>query len=432
MAWFTQICLFCSLWVLFLLGSPLQAERPEAERKPFERVLVLGGGDANTTVFDGMMAGLAANQDNPWIPNLIIPVCGAGAQGAAVLAHPDAKKRKEFLFSTEYHQLLLSPTLNYQVCTAERLESGIGELKQRNLTKPSEEMPIIFKTALYEVPNVMNSPSLSIPFSSDGTRVLMLGCQVLFTPEEAEKGGSRMGRKLYEQVFITDPDTAKYLEGYQSTIAKLYPTTSIKESTQVLTDLTALQGVRINISDPSLMNPAEIKGKRYLGGSVDHYPVELAKFLGNEVVMTYSAPFTDPEYYAHMDAIGYDSRKRLKSVKENSVTHWIRFNDMALVYAESGMGPKVDYLKALLQKFSPPDPPPSTLEEFKKHACLSHGVPKDYEEFKRRQQALWKAGFERGKEAALTKINDKSHVLPHDKGPTAYGATEADQKKEGH
>ncbi len=367
-----------------LLGSlawsdvhTLTSDKNPSQPKAFRRVVVFSGGGFNSPVFLGMLEGL---EESGWKSDVIISTCGSSISAAIAGAFPTSEMRKEFVKSEAFHRLLSTLKMG-EVASSLQLVPSMAEF----MTRPEGKVPDIFSKHILLVPSVFSLPELDRPFSSEGSRIVMVGAKIAF--DEKEIGKDRNGRKLYQQMFLTDEKTAECLRNIDAPIATSFPKSAIQKKTDVLTTCRLSQAARASISDPFYMPPAKIGKDAYLAGSVDLYPLETGKLLGSEVLMCYSAPFDAVEQKALLLSFSYDNHERLRQVNDMEATHWIDISDSDSEWPKIGLNPKKQY-----------------------GISLVNGVPTSRKDYLENVDKLWSYGKERAKEALRTPRNSKLHI----------------------
>lgn len=397
-----QIIRPCRGWnlaVFWLVGvvAVLRAAGPsEAGDRPFGRVLVLPG--------SGMTPGLAigiydAVCDAGKKPDLIIATCGSALSAAAIGSYPDRWERNAFLASPDHHSMYLSATI--------RRPGACGVLCRFTKTRIRGTCKCLPDTSIFDVP-VMEVPlrpkgshHIHKPFPTEEgvPRIIMLASEVDYCP--ACEPRNKEGMKYYRETYFTDPDTARFLYNRPSDIAAIYPSSHVKNMTQVKLGTTMGDAARASISDPYYMNITHIDGRYFATGAVNLHPIELGQALGNEVIIPYFYPVVDSLGQSSWGTFfGYDIRKRAQLVNRQCATHWIDFSDF---HREK---------KALT--FDPVAVPNCGVV-LEGDSCLMPmrvvtGVPSCLSEFQERVDLQWRYGYERTLEALRQRACSKAHI----------------------
>ena len=376
--------------------SAAESDRINPDGK-LSRALVFTGGGFQTAVFIGILDGL---QSQGWSPDVIVSTCGSSLANAIINAFPDASKRKRFLESQAFHQILLTAKMNesegapllknFAAMLTGSLSTDLSTSTENALFDFSSfSIPQLFQGALMSVPSDFGSSELNKPFETSGIRSVMTGARLYFGPVSQGKPIQRYDR-IYQEVFLTDILTGAMLKRFQSPLAK--GLNHVMSPTDTLTQVSLSQAARISISDPYYMEPVmpQNDGYYYIGGSIDLYPLEAAHQLADEVIMSFSGEFDIVEQAAIATSFGYNNNQRVREVHDQSAEHWVDISDSSDVYHRYGMNPTPSLSRSHLVE-------------------VPFGVP-EYHEFVRRVRALYDYGFERGAEAATTPVNGKCHA----------------------
>ncbi|HSR90167.1 MAG TPA: patatin-like phospholipase family protein, partial [Gemmatimonadales bacterium] len=291
-----------------------------AQAKPFQRALVLTGGGFKFMYEFGVYDALV---DRGWKPDVIITTCGAAVVGAVIHGVPDR---------TERLAVLQSPAM-LEAFRAFKLKRGGFRDIERLIRKlshyqtgwqtNSDVVPDLFSLTLFD------DDSIRLPFwqksfadrGPDDPHIVVVGATAAFSPHDVET--PRKGRKLYEETYFTDPEIAKLIEGFKSPIGQAYPNSAVSVDTKVFTDFSVGDAASISIRDPFLMKPLHREGQYFTGGNIDLYPLELARHLASEVVMTFNSGMVDFELLAIDVTLGYNMNDRLRTITGRSVDHWV-------------------------------------------------------------------------------------------------------------
>ncbi len=337
--------------------GPNRALAAEPCAKRFKNVLVLAGGGVTPGIALGMLAGAKAAGKKP---DAVISTCGSSVSTAIANAFEDPKDAYAFIKSRRFHSFLMK-----NVKVHEGLPLSIG-LEIMNEGVEENRIPNVFENYVMEIPTKMPPLLKETKFKSGDTRFIMVGARALFN--EKHVGMRAQEKRLYQQTFFTDPDTAKSLRDLPASIKKNFPKSPIYPWTQVRTDVSTLQAARAGIADPFLMNPATIDGEYYFAGAIDLYPIETAKAIGCEV--TVSGPpgeFGKLPDLAVKRGFGYSPLEREKQLKKYKNVRWIDKKGAT----ELSMDPDVSGL------------------------TLENKIPRDYNEFVRLIERQYEFGYDR-------------------------------------
>ncbi len=393
-----------SLWILaVLIGLPAASPprgRAEtitipapAEDPRLERVLVFPGGGFQFAMFLGMLDGLASQGERP---DVVIGTCGGSVAAAIATTIPSSADRLAFLESVEFFRVLRGASLQNG-----GLASVLARLWRLSRAGSSADgVPDLFGDTLLSLPPRVPANELERPFASSGIRAVILAGRAGFQP--AEVGRPRDGRKLYRQVFFTDPGTAALLAGLQSPIARRFPDSAVELETAVIRDRPPSVAARVGITDPFYVNPVRLDdGHYYLTGAIDLYPLETARHLGKKVYMPFPSGFKSfVERKAIQATFGYDNNERLREVTSGSVARWIDISDAEHMYDQHGFDPQF-HLWSLSARAR---------------------VPASYDEYRRRIRAQWEYGRQRALQAVGQPPQSQTHIRVMDDNNTSREA----------
>jgi predicted acylesterase/phospholipase RssA len=407
--------------LLALLVALCLINRPGlGQTKPFHRVLVLTGGGFKFLYEIGVYDALV---DHGWKPDLIIATCGGAVAAAIIHGVPDRNERLALIQSPE----LLNGFRAFRLTGGgfrdlERLIRKLSHYKTGWETG-SDVIPDLFSLTLFD------NDSIALPFwqrpfsarSPDDPHVLIVGATLAFGPKDV--GASRNGRKLYHEAYFTDAEVAPYLEGFPSPIAQDYPESAVGPETFVFTQFTVGDAASISIRDPFLMKPVEYDGQYYAGGDVDLFPLELARRLGTQVVMTFNPGFWGHEILGVGVTLGYDLNVRLRKVGHSEVDHWI--DATRLGAGEFTLDPRLK--RGFPSLFQLKDGlPRDQLLPFSRNSGnekqQGHYVLTAEMEFMRRSLVAYDKGYDRGVEAITEPAPGSTGRIRDKNGRNYYGS----------
>ena len=308
---FLKIIGLMGLWGILLFSS-ISAF---GENRKFRRALVISGGGLTPGAALGMMAGA---RDAGYEADVIITTCGASLGAAIYNSSATLEEALEYSKSETYQRVLQNlitlqtrwiPTVKWRLETA-----------SQNLNV----LPSLFDDTIVRIPEVPDSFLSTETFRvrKNHPRLVMIAARATF--DNSQTGTISKGHKLYQQVYFTDPNTAKRLRGKRAAVAKAFPQSHVSVSTQVRSDVGTIQAARASVSDPFYINPARIGESYYFTGAVDLNPVELALDIAEEVLMTYPmGPYSPLERVAIASTFGFDPAERAYSVSLNRKVKWI-------------------------------------------------------------------------------------------------------------
>lgn len=328
---------------------------PLLSAKPYQKALVLSAGGFSYTAYAAILESLKANG---WEPDVIISNCGATLASAISLSFNNPQDNVNYLFSKEHHQSMRSVKL---------AEHNALKLHKHIKKESPERIPDLFKLFVVDLKQDLSFPGAIESFPINGTRLVITGAEMLFDEKDA---GLPRDRAILKETYFTDPYTAKYLRDFKSPLAKMFPKSGYDKNVNVVTSVAPFIAARASVTDPYLMQPAQINGRQFL--SSDAYPIELAHHLAEQVVSVY--PVVHDTYLMDIfhKAYGFDYYERLKKIVQRKDTQWID------VYGvDSSLRPKRGFL-----------------------FFLTRGVPASYKKFFNTLKEQWEFGWKRGAEAA--------------------------------
>ncbi|MBT3586440.1 MAG: patatin-like phospholipase family protein [Halobacteriovoraceae bacterium] len=369
--------------IIALLLAPMLAHS-----KLYKRALAISGGGLNSAIFLGNLHGLV---DGGKKPDLIIGSCGGSLATAIAKLIPDSKKQKEFLKSREWFDLLHSLKANPKA----DLLGAIGNLISMYYRRNTETMPNLFEDYMFEIPEKLKSFSLfdrPIEHSEEGYNIIIQGSKMLISSRQ--KGLElTSGQKAYQQVFFTDPVTAKKLKGFVSPIAKTFPGSYVARETEVYSDWKISEAVRTSISDMYVMKPFQKNGETYITGVINNYPLRIARKLARETIVQLRQEYSIPVQAAAKAVFGYDNNRWLRLYHRFRPDHWIDASDMG----------QLNY----------------TFQPSTSGFSFTSGVPSNFLKYQQMIEEQWSYGYERGLEAATQPRYSQKHWR-HKNSDNAY------------
>ncbi len=346
------------------LGQPARAgdvATDGAKRKPYRRALVVAGGGIAPALVLGMIEGA---RHRGWNPDIVITTCGSSIGAAIANSYPGDGQAIAFAKSKAFHDLLSQVTVaTPQLLTVQARMDALRDFVG---------VPQIFNEFLIHMP----SQTYFLPrktFNTNGpTRFLMLAAKAEFGPSSV---GVRGAKPDYTQVYFTDPETARYLEGASSPIRKLFPKSYVRRDTIVRGDVRPEDAARASVSDPVLINPGRIDGDYYFTGAVDLIPIETARLLADEILVTHpSTLFADYEDRVIEKSFGFGQNMRMFGAIQAQDVKWIDTYNQA----KTSFSPAPQYLTLSLQNKIPKDA-----------AAFARGIQRQYDfGYDRVQEAL--------------------------------------------
>lgn len=363
-------------WLLCLLS--LVASQ-SLTAKPFKRVLVINGGGINPGIAVGIIDGV---KSMGWNPDLIIATCGANIGSSINNSEGKTNSNLEKLKSQEFFKVM--NLVKIQTSSVFEMVNKIEEAK--NTTK----YPSIFSKVLLNAPDQLPKIFNTTEFSSDDSRprMIFLSGRALFGPNDA--GKPRRKEPLFQQVYFTDRQTAQYFDGWMLAPEYAYPNSTIEGKTVTITNVDTLTATRAGLADPYLLNPSFLADAYHFTGAIDLYPIDLANYLGDEVITTYPAAlFLEHEDRVINAAFGFKQTRRALDAIQNKNVKWIDISGMD----ELGFNPKAEFL------------------------TMVSTIPTNYNQFVTGVSKQWTFGFERAKEALSVAPGNTLDVRTHLRKP---------------
>lgn len=276
----------------------------------FKRALLLSGGGTRMMIYLGMYAAL---EELDMKPDVLIASCGGAFAATVINAFPDHLSRKDYLTSEDYFRFVSGTVLTQHKKLS---KIGLFTLKKMLDKRNAPYIEDVFSRYLVEMPRDLSTvfPALKNVSFSKEFPTLIIGSEILFTPEEA--GHPRNDRKLYRKVIVTDPETAEKIVPENIIIQSSHlKNSAIAELPSVKTDLSLLESTRISISDMFYVAPVFLQGKYFAGGAVDLIPVELARHIADTVIIEKKQRYSPAEEALVRSVLGFSGNERLSEVQ---------------------------------------------------------------------------------------------------------------------
>ena len=324
-------------------------------------VMIFNGGGFKTAMFIGMLKAARELGKNP---DYIIGTCGGSAATAVAHGLRTTKEQIEFIRGKDSFDFINS----IQETKYFNLNHSISMIRDVYLKfRLRGVIPNIFEHYLLDMPQLVPLVDDHTSFEPLEHKSIIVAAEILYN-ESAY--GKKRNEALFQQVFFTDSDTAKLLDGVESPSYNM-GRSSVAKETKVVEGVTLAQASRASVTDPFFINPAEVNGKRYVTGAVDLYPVELAKSLGDEIIMCHPEKFSFLESGLIWASFYYSQNKRYSEVfSDIDVDHLADIKDFP---DELKYIPEVNWLKwQILSK-----------------------IPKDYESYVKVVDAQFEYGYKK-------------------------------------
>ncbi|MDR2237798.1 MAG: patatin-like phospholipase family protein [Chryseobacterium sp.] len=333
----------------------------------FKRALLFSGGGTRMMIYLGMYAAL---EERNMKPDVLIASCGGAFAATVINAFGDHHSRKEYMKSEEYFRFVSQTALTHH----KKLSNiGIFTLKKIWDKRNAPYIEDVFNRYLVEMPQDLSEafpPLKDIPFSKE-IPTLIIGSKILFTPDET--GQPRNGRKLYQKVIFTDPETAKKITPEQIVInSSNLINSAVTDLPLIQTDLSLLESTRISVSDMFYVKPVFLQNKYFAGGAIDLVPIELAKHIAQTVITEKKQSYTSAEEALVRSVLGFSGNERLSEIQNQKPD--LQIDTLAIKEDLKG-----HYLKKNINW---------------KRFDIGFSFPKTYQQFRKDMELQWKYGFE--------------------------------------
>ncbi|OQW50840.1 MAG: hypothetical protein A4S09_10965 [Proteobacteria bacterium SG_bin7] len=322
----------------------------QSASKPYQRAVILSGGGMQFAQFIGMLDGARfLNKE----PDLIIGTCGGSLATAIAQAFPNLDDAIAFTKSESLYQLLRQAQVNPDYTNLAHNLTRLYDFYQKWLTN---SIANVFADTVLHVPTRLGHPALEIPITRTQKAVVIVAGRILFNKKDA--GKKRRNRKLFSETFFTDPITGSHLKGFESPIEKATGDSAIDLNTEVNTTATLAEAARAAITGTYYMEPIQINGNYYMGGTVDLNPIEVAKELADETIASFGEGFEPlTEMKATQAVYHYDINDRIRSIHDQEATYWVDATDRKDLISQAGFDPIYSAAKVRTQI-------PDTYEKF--------------------------------------------------------------------
>lgn len=279
----------------------------------FNRALLFSGGGTRLMIYLGIFAAL---EEAGMKPDVLIASCGGAFAATVINAFPDTISRKEYLKSEEYYHFVTGTVLTRHKKLS---EIGLFSLKKLLDQRNAPFIENVFNRYLVEMPQDLSKvfPSIENTRFSKEIPTIIIGSEILFDPKES--GHRRNGKKLYQKIIFTDPQTAKKINTKQIIInSENLQNSAVENIPKIINDASMLESTRISVSDMFYVAPALFQERYFSGGVIDLIPIELAKHLANIVIIEKKQSYSPVEEALVRAVLGYSSNKRLEEIEKQT------------------------------------------------------------------------------------------------------------------
>ncbi len=330
--------------------------------------MVLGGGGFRFGIYIGMYAAL---RQAGKAPDVLLASCGGAIAAAIIHNLPDPDAQLAWLSSEEMYQFWCS----LRATDHAALYGTLLRAARRKLSSaPAPVIPDLFNDYLFEIP-----PQLPFPTATGAPQVdvAIIGGKLLFGPDDV--GQPRGQRKLYAETIFCSERAAAALDGMDSPLDDArWGDHAIAKELLTDTSVSVADAARISIADMIYFRSAQLGGDEYIGGVLDLFPVEIARRLGEEVIMEFKEAFDQvfsiPAWRA---VLGVDGNARLRYANSHLADMRIDSSDVSVVLEKQQMQQKLDWL----------------------HNRIELQMPPSYDIFVQHMRDQWRYGYDRAREA---------------------------------
>ena len=207
--------------------------------------------------------------------------------------------------------------------------------------------------------------------------VAIIGGKLLFG--EAEVGQPRGRRKLFAETVFCGERAAAQLRDMDSPLGDArWGEHAVARDLLVDGTVPITDAARISIADMIYFRCARYQGQEYIGGVLDLFPVEIARRLGEEVIMEFKEAFDQVfSIPAWRTVLGVDGNARLRYANTHLADMRIDSSDVSVVLEKQQLQQKLDWRRNRIELAMPPS----------------------YETFVRHMDDQWRFGHDRATEA---------------------------------
>jgi predicted acylesterase/phospholipase RssA len=341
--------------------------------------MVLGGGGFRFGIYIGMYAAL---RQAGKAPDVLLASCGGAIAAAIIHNLPDPAAQRAWLSSEEMYRFWCSLRATEHAA----LLGTLARAARRKLSSAAAPViPDLFNDYLFEIP-----PQLPFPPASGAPEVdvAILGGKLLFTP--ADVGQPRGQRKLFAETVFCNQRAAAALKDMDSPLGDpRWGEHAVSRELLTDTSVPVTDAARISIADMIYFRCAQYRGEEYIGGVVDLFPVEIARALGQEVIMEFKEAFDQVfSIPAWRSVLGVDGNARLRYANSHLADMRIDSSDVSVVLEKQQMQQKLDWLRNRIELQMPP----------------SHDI------FIQHMNDQWQYGYDRAKEALARPLRQQPPV----------------------
>ena len=292
-----------------MLGDDVLSSNKQPPAKYQQALMLSGGGHQYATLLGRYDALL----DMGHKPDLLIASCGGSIVAHLIASIKDPQKRLDWISSKDMHRFWASQ----QAGPGNQIHRILfSALKRKLWNRVSARLPDLMNTWLFRFDQ--SFPTLPQPLP-DAPDVLMMGTQLNYQEEQI---GSNSHDAIFSEVLFCNERVAALLANEASTMAKY--TKKISTELIFLNDVSYAQAMRISVADCYYYQPEVLKGKTYIGGLSNLFPIELAKKCSDDVIAERKEDFDTIFASPVIQSIfGFDAQQRLDDFHAHECVTWL-------------------------------------------------------------------------------------------------------------
>jgi predicted acylesterase/phospholipase RssA len=307
--------------------------------------MVMGGGGFRFGIYIGMYAAL---RQAGRAPDVLLASCGGAIAAAIIHNLPEPEEQRAWLSSPEMYRFWCGLKSTQH---AALLDTLLRAAKRKLSSAGAPVIPDLFNYYLFEIP-----PQLPFPPASGTPEVdvAIIGGKLLFG--QADVGQPRNGRKLYAETVFCGERAAAALRGMESPLADARWGEHAVAREMLIDGATSItEAARISIADMIYFRCQPHRGDEYIGGVLDLFPVEIARRLGDEVIMEFKEAFDQVfSIPAWRTVLGFDGNARLRYANSHLADMRIDSSDVSVVLEKQQMQQKLHWLRNRIELAMPP------------------------------------------------------------------------------
>lgn len=336
----------------------------------------MAGGGFRFGYYLGLHAALVAQGREP---DIVLASCGGAIAAAIIQALPDDASRRAWLASPEMHQFCRDLRPHPGATLSGALTGALARFCAR---RPAPRLPDLFNDHLFELPATLPLPMPDTREPTTRPAVAFIAGTLLYG--EHEVGQPRGDRPLFAETVLCDTRTAALLHGMRSPMDDpRWGHGVIAPHLRTVTGLPIAEAVRASIADMFYFRCHSHGGQHYLGGAIDLVPIEIAQQLAREVILEtkalYDTTLATPALRA---VLGVEGNRRMRHVMQPPT---------------SDTRPPSRWLTCDTSDMRRALPDPLLRKRLRwGHNRIELAAPERLEDYRRRIDAQWHYGHQRG------------------------------------